>query len=126
MAFYKDGTASDITDSCGYEPDEGAPLNYAGEFSISARYTDHAGNLFTADTQIIVADVERLVFNSLDYETQSEYDPLNLCGASLTAVYTDGTTRPIDLACSAEGGRSAGFVRGCHYGGVSRWKNKAH
>lgn len=126
MAFYKDGTASDITDSCGYEPDEGAPLNYAGEFSISARYTDHAGNLFTADTQIIVADVERLVFNSLDYETQSEYDPLNLCGASLTAVYTDGTTRPVDASSvifSPAEGTTIGHMNPLSI--QARWRNPA-
>ena len=47
MAYYKDGTASDITASCGYDPEEGSLLEYAGELNINASYTDHAGNEFS-------------------------------------------------------------------------------
>ena len=72
MAYYKDGTASDITASCGYDPDEGSLLEYAGELNINATYTDHAGNEFTADTKIDVADVEELFFTRLSNPTQKE------------------------------------------------------
>ena len=64
MAYYKDGTASDITDSCTYDPAEGTLLEYSGELNINANYTDHAGNEFTADTQIMIYDVEELLFTS--------------------------------------------------------------
>ena len=96
MAYYKDGTASDITASCGYDPDEGSLLEYAGEFNINATYTDHAGNEFTADTQIDVADVEELFFTRLSNPTQKEGAGLDLSGAVLSVQYTDGTTRSID------------------------------
>ena len=96
MAYYKDGTASDITASCGYDPDEGSLLEYAGELNINATYTDHAGNEFTADTQIDVADVEELFFTRLSNPTQKEGTALDLSGAVLSVRYTDGTTRNID------------------------------
>ena len=54
IAYYKDGTTSDITGVCGYDPAEGSILEYGGELTINAGYTDHAGNEFTADTQIDV------------------------------------------------------------------------
>ena len=59
MAYYKDGTTSDVTASCDYDPAEGARLENAGELNITASYKDHAGNEFTADTQIKVADMLR-------------------------------------------------------------------
>lgn len=95
MAFYKDGTASDITASCGYDPDDGSLLEYAGELNINATYTDHAGNEFTADTQIDVADVDELFFTGIANTTQKEGTALDLSGAVLSARYTDGTTRPV-------------------------------
>lgn len=98
MAYYKDGTVSDITDVCGYDPEEGTLLEYGGELTINARYTDHAGNEFTADTQIMVADIDRLIFTGLADENQKEGDPLDLSGAVLLAEYSDGSTRPIDTS----------------------------
>ena len=98
FAFYKDGTVSDITDSCGYNPNEGSPLLYAGEQNINAIYTDRSGNQFTADTKITVADVEKLLFTGLEKEIQKEGDPLDLSGAVLAAQYTDGTVRTIDAS----------------------------
>ena len=95
MAYYKDGTASDITASCGYDPDDGSLLEYAGELNINASYTDHAGNEFTADTQIDVADMEELLFTSLSHPAQKEGAALDLSGAVLSARYTDGTTRSV-------------------------------
>ena len=95
MAYYKDGTASDITASCGYDPDEGSLLEYAGELNINATYTDHAGNEFTADTQIDVADAEELFFTRISNPTQKEGAGLDLSGAVLSIRYTDGTTRPV-------------------------------
>ena len=98
MAFYKDGTASDITASCGYDPEKGSMLEYAGELNINASYTDHAGNEFTADTQIDVADVDELFFAGLANPTQREGTALDLSGAVLSARYTDGTTRPVSAS----------------------------
>ena len=72
MAYYKDGTTSDITDVCLYDPEEGTLLQYGGELNINASYTDHAGNEFTADTQIEVADVEELTFTALAKPVQKE------------------------------------------------------
>ena len=98
MAYYKDGTASDITASCGYDPEDGSMLEYAGELNINASYTDHAGNEFTADTQIDVADVDELFFTGLANPTQKEGSALDLSGAVLSARYTDGTTRPVSAS----------------------------
>ena len=98
MAYYKDGTASDITASCGYDPDDGSLLEYAGELNINASYTDHAGNEFTADTQIDVADVDELFFTGLANPTQKEGSALDLSGAVLSARYTDGTTRSVSAS----------------------------
>ena len=98
MAFYKDGTASDITAVCGYDPAEGTLLEYGGELNINAAYRDHAGNEFTADTQIMVYDVDQLFFTGLANEVQKEGGALDLSGAVLTARYTDGTTRVVDAA----------------------------
>ena len=98
MAYYKDGTASDITEVCGYDPEEGALLEYAGELNINANYTDHAGNEFTADTQIEVADVEELLFTGLAHNQQKEGAGLDLSGAVLSVRYSDGTTRTVDAS----------------------------
>lgn len=95
MAFYKDGTASDITDVCGYDPAEGTLLEYNGELNINAGYKDHSGNEFTADTQIMVYDVDQLFFTGLGNPTQKEGAGLDLSGAVLSARYTDGTTRTV-------------------------------
>ena len=88
MAYYKDGTASDITNACGYDPAEGAILEYGGELTINANYTDHAGNEFTADTQIEVADAEELRFTALGNPTQKEGAGLDLSGAVLSIRYS--------------------------------------
>ena len=85
MAFYKDGTASDITAVCGYDPAEGTLLEYGGELNINAAYRDHAGNEFTADTQITIYDVDQLYFTGLANPTQKEGGALDLSGAVLTA-----------------------------------------
>ena len=98
VAFYKDGTTSEITSDCGYDPAEGSRLEYAGELNINASYRDHAGNAFTADTQIEVYDVDQLSFTGLAHPTQKEGALLDLSGAVLTARYTDGTTRPVDAS----------------------------
>jgi len=98
IAYYKDGTASDITEVCGYDPEEGALLEYAGELNINASYTDHAGNEFTADTQIDVADVEELLFTGLAHGQQKEGAGLDLSGAVLSVRYSDGTTRTVDAS----------------------------
>ena len=83
MAYYKDGTVADITDSCGFDPPEGTMLEYGGEMTITANYTDHAGNQFTADTQIDVADAEELFFTSIANPVQKEGAGLDLSGAVL-------------------------------------------
>ena len=113
FAFYKDGTVSDITDVCGFNPTEGSTLQYAGEQNINARYTDHCGHQFTADTKITVADVgnqfrddtriqvadvEKLIFSGLANPLQKEGEGLDLSGAVLAAQYTDGTVRPVDAS----------------------------
>ena len=98
MAYYKDGTASDITSVCGYDPEEGSLLQYGGELNINASYTDHAGNQFTADTKIDVADVETFLFTALGNPTQKEGASLDLSGAVLSARYSDGTVRTVDAS----------------------------
>ena len=98
MAYYKDGTVSDITEVCAYNPEEGTLLEYGGELHITANYTDHGGSEFTADTQIDVADVEELLFTGLANSTQKEGEPLDLSGAVLSARYSDGTVRPVDAS----------------------------
>ena len=98
MAYYKDGTTSDITDVCLYDPEEGTLLQYGGELNINANYTDHAGNEFTADTQIEVADVEELTFTSLAKPVQKEAAALDLSCAVLAVNYSDGTSRSIDAS----------------------------
>jgi len=98
MAYYKDGTASDITEVCVYDPAEGTLLEYGGELNITAGYTDHAGNGFTADTKIDVADVEELLFTGLANPTQKEGAGLDLSGAVLSARYSDGTSRAVDAS----------------------------
>lgn len=101
MAYYKDGTVADITDVCGYDPAEGSLLEYGGELNINANYTDHAGNPFTADTKIEVADVEELLFTALAHATQKEGDALDLSGAVLSARYSDGTSRAVDASAAS-------------------------
>ena len=98
LAYYKDGSVSDISEVCGYDPAEGSLLEYGGELTINASYTDHAGNEFTADTQIDVADVEELLFTALGNPTQKEGARLSLDGAVLSIRYTDGTTRTIEAS----------------------------
>ncbi len=98
MAYYKDGTASDITDVCAFEPEEGSGLQYAGELNIIASYTDHSGNKFTADTSIEVADVDELIFVGLSNTVQKEGTALDLTGVTIRAKYTDNTTRDIDIS----------------------------
>ncbi len=96
MAYYKDGTTSDITSICGYDPAEGTRLDYSGELTITASYTDHSGNQFTADTSIEVADVDELVFVGLSNTVQKEGRTLDLSGVQIKAKYSDNTTRQID------------------------------
>ena len=98
MAYYKDGTASDITTVCGYDPAEGTLLEYGGELNINASYKDHSGNEFTADTQIMIYDVDQLFFTGIGNPVQKEGAHLDLSGAVLSARYTDGTTRAVSAA----------------------------
>ena len=100
MAYYKDGTAADITEVCGYDPVEGSTLEYGGELTVNANYTDHAGNQFTADTKIEVADVEKLLFTALAHAVQKEGAALDLSGAVLSAEYSDGTSRTVDASAA--------------------------
>lgn len=126
MAYYKDGTASDITEVCVYDPAEGTLLEYGGELNITAGYTDHAGNGFTADTKIDVADVEELLFTGLANPTQKEGAGLDLSGAVLSARYSDGTSRAVD-ASSVTFSPAAGEMIG-HMDTVSIqavWRNPA-
>ena len=126
MAYYKDGTASDITGSCEYDPAEGALLEYGGELNIAASYKDHAGNEFSADTKIDVADVDELLFTALGNPTQKEGAGLNLSGAVLSARYTDGTVRTVN-ASSAVFSPAAGEMIG-HMDTLSiqaTWRNPA-
>ena len=126
MAYYKDGTASDITGSCEYDPAEGALLEYGGELNIAASYKDNAGNEFSADTKIDVADVDELLFTDLGNPTQKEGAALDLSGAVLSARYTDGTVRTVN-ASSAVFSPAAGEMIG-HMDTLSiqaTWRNPA-
>ena len=126
MAYYKDGTSSDITGSCGYDPAEGSLLEYGGELNITASYTDHAGNEFAADTQIEVADVDELLFTALGNPTQKEGAGLDLAGAVLSVRYTDGTVRPVDISAavfSPAAGEMIGHVDTLNI--QATWRNPA-
>ena len=102
MAYYKDGTASDITQVCGYDPAEGSLLQYGGELNINASYTDHAGNQFTADTKIDVADVETLLFTALGNPTQKR--------GRFPRSFRRGVIRTLYGRHGAPGGRLGGHL----------------
>ncbi len=101
IAYYKDGTAADITDSCTFDPAEGSVLQSGGEQTITAYYTDHAGNEFSCDIQIEVADVKTLIFSGLDNTLQKEGTQLDLSGCVVTATYSDGTSRNVDITTAS-------------------------
>ena len=88
MAYYKDGTISDVTGSCSYDPAEGSLLEYGGELNIAAYYTDHAGNQFTADTKIEISDVEELVFSSISNPVQKDLRIIDLEGLTIAQIET--------------------------------------
>ena len=100
MAYYKDGIAADITEVCGYDQAEGSTLEYGGELTVNANYTDHAVNQFTADTKIEVADVEKLLFTTLAHAVQKKGAALAFSGAVLSAEYSDGTSRTVDASAA--------------------------
>ena len=128
MAYYKDGTMADVTDVCGYDPEAGTLLEYGGELIISANYTDHAGNNFTADTRIEISDVEKLLFTGLAHPIQKEGGILDLSGAVLTARYTDGTSRTVDASSVTFEPKAGGAIGHCEKGKLpvtAEWKNPA-
>ena len=100
MAYYKDDRAADITEVCGYDQAELSLLEYGGELTVNANYTDHAGNQFTADTRIEVADMEKLRFTALAHAVQKEGAVLDISDAVLSAEYSGGTSRLVDASAA--------------------------
>ena len=128
MAYYKDGTVADVTDVCVYDPVEGSILEYGGELIISANYTDHAGNQFTSDTRIEISDVDKLLFTGIANPVQKEGRALDLSGAVLTALYTNGTSRTVDASSVTFEPKTGEIIGHCENGKLAvtaEWKNPA-
>ena len=100
MAYYKDGSTSDVTDSCTYDPVVGTALEYSGEVTVTATYTDKQGNVANADTPITVFTLESIEITAMPDKTVfTEGDPYDWSGVKVTATYGDGTTADITADC---------------------------
>ena len=101
MAYYKDGSTSDVTDSCTYDPIAGTALEYSGEVTVTATYTDKQGNIANADTAITVFALDSIeIIAQPDITTFTEGDPYDWSGVEVTAHYGDGTTADITDYCT--------------------------
>ena len=87
--YYKDGTQSDITDLCSYNPEEGNILTDGGELDITASYTDRAGRVFDCDTTIRVGAIEFIRFTQIFNEQYYVGDVPNMSQLRVEAVWTD-------------------------------------
>ncbi len=87
--YYKDGTQSDITDLCTYNPEEGSILTEGGEVDLTASYTDRAGRVFDCDTSIKVGAIELIRFTQLFNEQYYVGDVPDISCLRVEAVWTD-------------------------------------
>lgn len=100
MAYYKDGSTSDVTDSCTYDPIVGTSLDYSGEMTVTATYTDKQGNVANADTAITVFGVDSIeIVADPDTTEFTEDDPYDYSGIEVIAHYGDGSTADITADC---------------------------
>ncbi len=87
--YYKDGTQSDITDLCTYNPEEGSILTEGGEVDLTASYTDRAGRTFDCDTTIRVGAIEFIRFSHLFGQQYYVGDVPDMSQLRVEAVWTD-------------------------------------
>ncbi len=100
MAYYKDGSTSDVTDSCTFNPMAGAKLDNSGEMTVTATYTDKQGNVANADTAITVFGVDSIeIIADPDITVFTEDDPYDFSGIEVIAHYGDGSTADITGDC---------------------------
>ena len=100
MAYYKDGSASDVTDSCTFNPIAGTALDCAGEMMVTASYTDKQGNVANADTAITVFDLDSIEITVMPDITEfTEDDPYDFSGIEVIAHYGDGSTADVTADC---------------------------
>ncbi len=88
-AYYKDGTMSDITDLCSYDPEEGTLLRDGGEVDLTASYTDRAGSIFDCNTSIRVGAIEFIRFTRLFQDQNYVGDTPKTSDLRVEAVWTD-------------------------------------
>ena len=100
MAYYKDGSTSDVTDSCTFDPIAGTALDYSGEMTVTATYTDKQGNIANADTAITVFGLDSIEVTTLPDTTKFNEDDLyDFSGIEVVAHYGDGTAVDITDDC---------------------------
>lgn len=87
--YYKDGTMSDITGLCAYNPEEGTILQDGGEVDLTASYTDRAGRTFDCDTSIIVGAIEFIRFTQIFRDQYYTGDTPDTSQLRVEAVWTD-------------------------------------
>lgn len=92
--YYKDGTMSDITDLCSYDPTEGTILTAGGELDLTASYTDRADRTFDCNTSIRVGGIEFIRFTRV-FQTQYYVgDTPKPSELRVEAVWTDMSGEP--------------------------------
>lgn len=93
-AYYKDGTMSDITDLCSYDPPEGAFLREGGELDLTATYIDRASNTFDCNTTIRVGTIEFIRFSQVFTDQYYVGDTPDISQLKVEAVWTDMSGEP--------------------------------
>lgn len=100
MAYYKDGSTSDVTAACTFNPIAGTRLDYSGEIPVTATYTDKQGNIANADTAITVFGLVSIEVTTMpDTTVFTEDDPYDYTGIVVTAHYSDGSTAVVTNDC---------------------------
>ena len=93
-AYYKDGTMSDITELCSYDPPEGAFLREGGELDLTATYIDRASNTFDCNTTIRVGTIEFIRFSQVFTDQYYVGDTPDVSQLRVEAVWTDLSGEP--------------------------------
>lgn len=93
-AYYKDGTMSDITDLCSFDPAEGDFLRESGELDLTATYIDQASNTFDCNTTIRVGGIEFIRFSQVFTQQYYVGDTPDVSQLRVEAVWTDMSGEP--------------------------------
>lgn len=93
-AYYKDGTMSDITDLCSFDPAEGDFLRESGELDLTATYIDQASNTFDCNTTIRVGSIEFIRFSQVFTQQYYVGDTPDVSQLRVEAVWTDMSGEP--------------------------------